>query len=103
MSYRVGVLRVAGAVAAKDLLTEWRSRDRVVAMGVFSMLVVIAFHFALPTGTGSEGIQDNAAGLIHILENENDSMLRREALQMLTMIDNQEATEYLFRMLEDEQ
>lgn len=38
------------AVLWKDLLTEWRSRDRVVAMLVFSALVVVVFHFALPGG-----------------------------------------------------
>jgi len=62
----VSTLRVAAAVAAKDLVTEWRSRDRVVAMAVFSMLVVIAFHFALPTGTGAQQIRDNAAGLLWV-------------------------------------
>jgi heme exporter protein B len=38
------------AVLWKDLLTEWRSRDRVIAMLVFSALVVVVFHFALPGG-----------------------------------------------------
>ena len=38
------------AILWKDLVTEWRSRDRVIAMGLFSALVVIAYHFALPTG-----------------------------------------------------
>jgi len=37
------------AVLWKDLLCEWRSRDRVVAMIVFSILVVVVFQFAWPT------------------------------------------------------
>jgi heme exporter protein B len=36
------------SVLWKDLVTEWRSRDRVVAMLVFSLLVVLVFQFALP-------------------------------------------------------
>ena len=42
-------MRVALAVFMKDLLTEWRSRDRVVAMALFSLLMAMVFHFALPT------------------------------------------------------
>ena len=38
------------AVFWKDLLIEWRSRDRVVAMLLFSLLVVVIFNFALPGG-----------------------------------------------------
>lgn len=38
------------AIFWKDLLIEWRSRDRVVAMLLFSLLVVVIFHFALPGG-----------------------------------------------------
>jgi len=36
------------AVLWKDLLTEWRSRDRAIAMLLFSMLMVVIFHFSLP-------------------------------------------------------
>jgi len=39
------------AVLWKDLLSEWRSRDRVVSMLLFALLVVIVFHFALPPAT----------------------------------------------------
>ena len=35
------------AVLWKDLVSEWRSRDRVLAMLLFSLLVVAVFHFAL--------------------------------------------------------
>jgi heme exporter protein B len=38
------------AVLWKDLLTEWRSRERVVAMLVFSLLLVVIFQFSLPGG-----------------------------------------------------
>ncbi len=41
-------MNVLLAVLWKDLLTEWRSRDRVVSMLLFSLLVVVVFHFALP-------------------------------------------------------
>lgn len=41
-------MNVLLAVLWKDLVSEWRSRDRVVAMLLFSLLVVVVFHFALP-------------------------------------------------------
>lgn len=41
-------MNVAWALLWKDLITEWRSRDRVVAMVVFSFLVVVVFQFAWP-------------------------------------------------------
>lgn len=47
------------AILWKDLLSEWRSRDRVVAMMLFSLLVVVVFHFALPdrpSGAPPEGL-----------------------------------------------
>ncbi|MFT5697042.1 MAG: heme exporter protein B [Myxococcota bacterium] len=81
-------MNTALAILWKDLITEWRSRDRVVAMLLFSLLVVVVFHFALPEGTG-EGIRENAAGLLWVayifasiiglnrsfaLELENDAM-----------------------------
>jgi heme exporter protein B len=40
------------AILWKDLVTEWRSRDRVVAMGLFALLVVVVLHFALPPAGG---------------------------------------------------
>jgi heme exporter protein B len=58
-------VRVLLAVLWKDLVTEWRSRDRVIAMLLFSLLVVVVFHFALPEGTGRE-IQSNAPGLLWV-------------------------------------
>jgi len=53
------------AVLWKDLLTEWRSRDRVVAMLVFSALVVVVFHFALPGGA-TAGARAHAPGLLWV-------------------------------------
>ena len=47
-------MNVVAAILWKYLVSEWRSRDRVVAMILFSLLVVVVFHFALPdrpTGT----------------------------------------------------
>ncbi|MFP6564534.1 MAG: heme exporter protein CcmB [Myxococcota bacterium] len=58
-------MKVLFAVLWKDLVCEWRSRDRIVAMGVFALLVVVIFHFALPSGTGSQ-IADNAPGLLWV-------------------------------------
>jgi len=43
-------VRVFAAVLWKDLLTEWRSRDRVVAMAVFAVLVVVTLYLAAPPG-----------------------------------------------------
>jgi heme exporter protein B len=42
------------AVLWKDLLVEWRSRDRVAAMAVFALLVVVIFQFAAPPGPSPE-------------------------------------------------
>ena len=56
-------MNVALAILWTDLLTECRSRDRVIAMLLFSFLVVVVFHFALPFGTRA-GMVENAAGLL---------------------------------------
>jgi heme exporter protein B len=42
------------AVLWKDLLVEWRSRDRIAAMGVFALVVVVMFQFAAPPGSSPE-------------------------------------------------
>lgn len=52
-------MNVVAAILWKDLVSEWRSRDRVIAMMLFSLLVVVIFHFALPdrpTGAPPEGL-----------------------------------------------
>jgi heme exporter protein B len=46
--------RVLKAVLRKEMLTEWRTRDRVIAMLVFALLVVVIYHFALPELPKSE-------------------------------------------------
>lgn len=53
------------AVLWKDLLTEWRNRERAVAMLMFSLLVVVVFHFSLPGGATSSA-QETAPGLLWI-------------------------------------
>jgi heme exporter protein B len=58
-------VNVARAILWKDLVSEWRSRDRVIAMLLFSTLVAVVFHFALPGGT-AEQAQENAAGLLWV-------------------------------------
>jgi heme exporter protein B len=42
------------AVLWKDLLVEWRSRDRLTAMGVFALAVVVILQFAAPAGSSPE-------------------------------------------------
>jgi heme exporter protein B len=53
------------AVLWKDLLTEWRSRDRAIAMLLFSLLVVVIFHFSLPGGATAQ-MRATAPGLLWI-------------------------------------
>ncbi len=53
------------AILWKDLLVEWRSRERVVAMLIFSLLVVVLFHFSLPGGA-TEQTRETAPGLLWV-------------------------------------
>jgi heme exporter protein B len=53
------------AILWKDLVTEWRSRDRVMAMLLFALLVVVVFHFSLPGGASRQS-QASAPGLLWI-------------------------------------
>jgi len=53
------------AVLWKDLLTEWRSRDRAIAMLLFSMLMVVIFHFSLPGGA-TTATRTYAPGLLWV-------------------------------------
>jgi len=46
-------------------------------------------------------IMDHTEGLISLLKMETDPERKREMLQMLTMMDSEEADEYLFELLED--
>ena len=45
-------------------------------------------------------IMDNVQGLISLMKNETDPELKREMLQMLTIMDSEESDEYLFELLE---
>lgn len=58
-------MRAGLAVFWKDLLIEWRSRDRVVSTLLFALLVVLVFHFALPGGATAR-TQANAPGLLWV-------------------------------------
>jgi len=58
-------LATVWAVLWKDLVCEWRSRERIVAMGVFALLVVVVFNFALPGGASAE-TAGNAPGLLWV-------------------------------------
>jgi heme exporter protein B len=53
------------AVLWKDLVSEWRSRDRVVAMALFAFLVVVILHFSLP-GVSARDAAPVAPGLLWI-------------------------------------
>jgi heme exporter protein B len=53
------------AILWKDLLSEWRGRDRVAATLLFSLLVVVVFHFSLPGGATPRS-QPQAPGLLWI-------------------------------------
>jgi heme exporter protein B len=58
-------VNVFWAVLWKDLISEWRGRDRFVAMLVFALLVLVVFHFALPGGVTRES-RELAPGLLWI-------------------------------------
>ena len=46
-------LQQTGAILWKDLLTEFRSKERLSSMGFFSVLVLVTFSFALTPGSPS--------------------------------------------------
>jgi len=50
-------VNVAWALLWKDLVSEWRSRDRIVAMVVFSFLVVVVFQLAWPPMESGEMVR----------------------------------------------
>ncbi len=50
-------MNVAWTLLCKDLAAEWRSRDRQVAMVVFSILVIVVFLFAWPPMAPSETVR----------------------------------------------
>lgn len=59
-------MNVALALLWKDLVCEWRSRDRIVAMIVFSILVVVVFQFAWPS-ISKEETQALAPGVLWVV------------------------------------
>lgn len=56
-------MKIALAIFRKDLICEWRSRDRVVSMLLFSLLMAVVFYFALPD-QGPEAMTRLAPGLL---------------------------------------
>lgn len=58
-------MNTLAAILWKDLVSEWRSRDRVVAMGLFAFLVVVVLRFALP-GTDPAEVRRLAPGLLWV-------------------------------------
>jgi heme exporter protein B len=81
------------AVLWKDLVSEWRSRDRLVAMGVFALLVVVVLYFAAPPGDGAEA-RTHVPGLLWVaylfagvlgLNRAFASELENEALSLLAL------------------
>lgn len=58
-------MNVAWALLRKDLATELRSRDRLVAMIVFSLLVIVVFQFAWPP-TESDEMLRFAPGILWV-------------------------------------
>ena len=45
-------------------------------------------------------IMEDTEGLLSLLKQETDPELKREMLQMLTLMDSEESDQYLFEMLE---
>jgi HEAT repeat protein len=45
-------------------------------------------------------IMEDAEALLSLLKTEDDPELKREMMQMLTIMDSEEANEYLFELLE---
>ncbi|MCG8592564.1 MAG: heme exporter protein CcmB [Proteobacteria bacterium] len=58
-------MKIVWAILWKDLVTEWRRRDRVVAMALFTLLVVVVFHFSLPEGATAKS-REVAPGLLWV-------------------------------------
>ena len=87
-------MSVFWAILWKDLVTEWRSRDRAVAMGLFAALVVAILQFALPGGAHPDN-EDLAPALLWVttifaallgLNRAFAMELENEALSALSLI-----------------
>ena len=57
-------LRQTGAILAKDLKTEWRTREVFASMFVFTVLVVVVFQFTM--GSNPALIREVAAGVLWV-------------------------------------
>ena len=57
-------MRQASAILAKDLKTEWRAREVLTSMFVFTVLVVVVFQFTL--GSNPALIREVAAGVLWV-------------------------------------
>ncbi|MFQ6113629.1 MAG: heme exporter protein CcmB [bacterium] len=51
-----------GAILWKDILSEFRTKEMIISMLVFSLMVVVIFNFSFPPG--SEFIQESAPGML---------------------------------------
>lgn len=58
-------MNTLAAILWKDLVSEWRSRDRVIAMALFAFLVVLVLRFALPDTDPAE-VTRLAPGLLWV-------------------------------------
>lgn len=59
-----GYFRAVGAIVWKDLSSEFRSKEMLNAMVVFSLLVIVVFNFALELDRGTR--ENVAAGLLWV-------------------------------------
>lgn len=57
-------LAQAGIILRKDMLLEFRTRERLSSMFVFSLLVIVVFNFAF--GGGTEAIRGVASGVLWV-------------------------------------
>ncbi len=64
MSNSAGFFQQVLAILAKDLRTEWRTREVFTFMFVFAVLVLVIFNFAI--GAGPEAIRKVAPGILWV-------------------------------------
>ncbi len=101
---------IDGLIKVLQSETEAELRDQAIQMLAVSGDVDAAQYLVelYPDGSQQEKqaviqsmmIMENVQGLIKLLKTEADPELKREMLQMLTIMDSEESDEYLFEMLE---